>query len=157
MECCPELHYSWCTTYSLVSRVTMMRMGRRFMPPTQLLLHMKLYKTVVNSVPTWRRQRWWAEEKVDGKLCFFQAGLQLDQNEIGPHYKASLKEMKSPCSQGMRRVFHSSFLTEGKKGFIAMRMGKTQDPNSFHQGYNPHLSEHQDATSPSSQHTWGGS
>ena len=30
----------------------MMRMGRRFMPPTQLLLHMKLYRMVVNSVPT---------------------------------------------------------------------------------------------------------
>lgn len=29
-----------------------MRMGRRFMPPTQLLLHMKLYRMVVNSVPT---------------------------------------------------------------------------------------------------------
>lgn len=40
------------TTYSRVSRVMMMRMGLRFMPPTQLLLHMKLYKMVVNSVPT---------------------------------------------------------------------------------------------------------
>lgn len=30
----------------------MTRMGLRFMPPTQLLLHMKLYKMVVNSVPT---------------------------------------------------------------------------------------------------------
>lgn len=40
-------------TYSLVSRVTMMRIGRRFIPPTQLELHMKLYKMVVNSVPTW--------------------------------------------------------------------------------------------------------
>lgn len=34
----------------------MMRMGRRFMPPTQLLLHMKLYRMVVNSVPTCRRR-----------------------------------------------------------------------------------------------------
>lgn len=36
----------------------MTRMGLRFMPPTQLLLHMKLYRMVVNSVPTcpWRRQ-----------------------------------------------------------------------------------------------------
>lgn len=34
-----------------------MRMGRRFMPPTQLLLHMKLYKMVVNSVPTYRQGR----------------------------------------------------------------------------------------------------
>lgn len=39
-------------SYSLVSKVTMMRMGRRFIPPTQLELHMKLYKIVVNSVPT---------------------------------------------------------------------------------------------------------
>lgn len=39
-------------SYSLVSRVTMMRMGRRFIPPTQLELHMKLYSIVVNSVPT---------------------------------------------------------------------------------------------------------
>ena len=39
-------------THSRVSRVMMMRMGRRFMPPTQLLLHMKLYRMVVNSVPT---------------------------------------------------------------------------------------------------------
>lgn len=39
-------------SYSLVSRVTMMRMGRLFIPPTQLELHMKLYKIVVNSVPT---------------------------------------------------------------------------------------------------------
>lgn len=40
-------------TYSLVSKVMMMRMGLLFMPPTQLLLHMKLYRMVVNSVPTW--------------------------------------------------------------------------------------------------------
>lgn len=39
-------------SYSLVSRVTMMRIGRLFIPPTQLELHMKLYKIVVNSVPT---------------------------------------------------------------------------------------------------------
>lgn len=39
-------------TYSLVSKVMMMRMGLLFMPPTQLLLHMKLYRMVVNSVPT---------------------------------------------------------------------------------------------------------
>lgn len=38
--------------YSLVSKVTMMRMGRRFIPPTQLELHMKLYRIVVYSVPT---------------------------------------------------------------------------------------------------------
>lgn len=29
-------------THSLVSRVMMMRMGLLFMPPTQLLLHIKL-------------------------------------------------------------------------------------------------------------------
>lgn len=40
-------------THSRVSSVMMMRMGRRFMPPTQLLLHMKLYRMVVNSVPTY--------------------------------------------------------------------------------------------------------
>lgn len=40
------------TTHSLVSRVMMMRMGLLFIPPTQLLLHMKLYRMVVNSVPT---------------------------------------------------------------------------------------------------------
>lgn len=40
------------TAYSLVSRVTMMRIGRLFIPPTQLELHMKLYRMVVNSVPT---------------------------------------------------------------------------------------------------------
>lgn len=39
-------------SYSLVSSVTMMRIGRLFIPPTQLELHMKLYKIVVNSVPT---------------------------------------------------------------------------------------------------------
>lgn len=43
-------------SYSLVSRVTMMRIGRLFIPPTQLELHMKLYKIVVNSVPTWERK-----------------------------------------------------------------------------------------------------
>ena len=36
----------------------MMRMGRRFMPPTQLLLHMKLYRMVVNSVPTYTQEKW---------------------------------------------------------------------------------------------------
>lgn len=40
-------------THSRASSVMMMRMGRRFMPPTQLLLHMKLYRMVVNSVPTY--------------------------------------------------------------------------------------------------------
>ena len=53
---CPEFlqnDSSANATYSLVSRVTMIKIGRRFIPPTQLLLHMKLYKTVVNSVPTW--------------------------------------------------------------------------------------------------------
>lgn len=39
-------------TYSLVSRVTIMRIGRLFIPPTQLELHIKLYRIVVNSVPT---------------------------------------------------------------------------------------------------------
>lgn len=47
---CPQTH-------SRASRVMIMRMGRRFMPPTQLLLHMKLYKMVVNSVPTYGRGR----------------------------------------------------------------------------------------------------
>lgn len=49
-----------CVSYSLVSRVTMMRIGRLFIPPTQLELHIKLYSIVVNSVPTWERrgQRW---------------------------------------------------------------------------------------------------
>lgn len=45
--------------------------------------------------------------------------------------------MKSPCSQGIRKVFCSSFLTERKKGFIVMRTGKAQDLNPF-EGYNPH-------------------
>lgn len=44
-------------TYSLVSRVMMMRMGLLFMPPTQLLLHMKLYRMVVNSVPTYNTRK----------------------------------------------------------------------------------------------------
>lgn len=44
-------------THSLVSRVMMMRMGLLFMPPTQLLLHMKLYRMVVNSVPTCNRRK----------------------------------------------------------------------------------------------------
>lgn len=44
-------------TYSLVSKVTMIKIGRRFIPPTQLLLHMKLYRTVVNSVPTWAGEK----------------------------------------------------------------------------------------------------
>lgn len=44
-------------THSRVSSVMMMRMGRRFMPPTQLLLHMKLYRMVVNSVPTCTREQ----------------------------------------------------------------------------------------------------
>lgn len=39
-------------THSRVSKVMITRMGLRFMPPTQLLLHMKLYRMVVNSVPT---------------------------------------------------------------------------------------------------------
>lgn len=34
----------------------MMRMGLLFMPPTQLLLHIKLYRMVVNSVPTWKHK-----------------------------------------------------------------------------------------------------
>lgn len=38
--------------YSLVSKVMIMRIGLLFMPPTQLLLHIKLYRMVVNSVPT---------------------------------------------------------------------------------------------------------
>lgn len=46
-----------CKTYSLVSRVMMMRMGLLFMPPTQLLLHMKLYRMVVNSVPTYNTRK----------------------------------------------------------------------------------------------------
>lgn len=140
----PEGHLSskglhvWWTTYSLVSSVTMMRIGRRFIPPTQLLLHMKLYKTVVNSVPTWMRQRGWTEEAVDEKLCFFQAhhlyfhicaAIRLAWNR--PHHKASLKEIKNSCSQGIKRVFKSSFLTKRKKGFIMMRMGKAQGPDSF--------------------------
>lgn len=45
-----------CVSYSLVSRVTMMRIGRLFIPPTQLELHIKLYNIVVNSVPTWERK-----------------------------------------------------------------------------------------------------
>lgn len=36
----------------------MMRIGRLFIPPTQLELHMKLYKIVVNSVPTWGEWYW---------------------------------------------------------------------------------------------------
>lgn len=56
-------------TYSLVSKVMMMRMGLLFMPPTQLLLHMKLYRMVVNSVPTWnttqRIPKWyWCNDTV---------------------------------------------------------------------------------------------
>lgn len=35
----------------------MTRIGLRFMPPTQLLLHMKLYRMVVNSVPTCPQER----------------------------------------------------------------------------------------------------
>lgn len=59
--CCVHLNHRSCVsvfnwtmgvTYSLVSRVTMMRMGLLFMPPTQLELHIKLYRMVVNSVPT---------------------------------------------------------------------------------------------------------
>lgn len=45
--------------YSLVSKVTMMRIGRLFIPPTQLELHIKLYKIVVNSVPTWVTTQQW--------------------------------------------------------------------------------------------------
>ena len=45
--------------YSLVSKVTMMRIGRLFIPPTQLELHIKLYKIVVNSVPTWATTQQW--------------------------------------------------------------------------------------------------
>lgn len=70
--------------------------------------------------------------------CISQAGLQLDQHEILPHYKASLKEMKKPCSQEVRRVFHSLLLTERKKGSIVMRTGKAQGPHSFDQSHNPH-------------------
>lgn len=43
-------------THSRVSSVMMMRIGLRFIPPTQLLLHMKLYRMVVNSVPTLRKR-----------------------------------------------------------------------------------------------------
>lgn len=49
-------------THSLVSRVMMMRMGLLFIPPTQLLLHMKLYRMVVNSVPTCPEGRAGAEQ-----------------------------------------------------------------------------------------------
>lgn len=50
-------------THSRVSRV-MMRMGLEFMPPTQLLLHMKLYRMVVNSVPTCTQEarRLWCQQ-----------------------------------------------------------------------------------------------
>lgn len=47
-----EIYFIQNSLYSLVSKVTMMRIGRLFIPPTQLELHMKLYKMVVNSVPT---------------------------------------------------------------------------------------------------------
>lgn len=63
-----------CETYSLVSRVMMIRMGLLFMPPTQLLLHMKLYRMVVNSVPTYNareRQHGVSNSKSppDGSVC----------------------------------------------------------------------------------------
>lgn len=130
--------HSGYVTYSLVSSVTMMRIGRRFIPPTQLLLHMKLYKTVVNSVPTWMRQKGWAEGMADGELCFLQALLLYFHSCASsrlawsrPHHKAFSKEFKNSCSQEMKRVFKSSSLMKRKKGFIVMRMGKAQDPESF--------------------------
>jgi len=39
------------STYSGVSRVRMVRIGLRFMPPMQELLHMKLNRIVVISEP----------------------------------------------------------------------------------------------------------
>lgn len=44
------------TTHSCVSRVIMLRMGLRFMPPIQLLLHMKFNKTVDPSEPSCRQR-----------------------------------------------------------------------------------------------------
>ncbi len=43
------------TTHSWVSRLMIVRMGRRFIPPMQLLLHIKLYNTVVNSAPSCKK------------------------------------------------------------------------------------------------------
>lgn len=56
-------------TYSLVSKVMIIRMGLLFIPPTQLLLHMKLYRMVVNSVPTWNTKQW--SPPINGLLICF--------------------------------------------------------------------------------------
>lgn len=66
--CCRTFYEKVCMkkvmvfTHSRVSSVMMMRMGLRFIPPTQLLLHMKLYRMVVNSVPT-LTNRWRERER----------------------------------------------------------------------------------------------
>ena len=57
------------------------------------------------------------------------AAIRLAWNR--PQHKASLQEMKNSCSTGIKRVFKSSTLTKRKTGFLVMRMGKAQDPDSF--------------------------
>lgn len=61
------IHLLWIkTTYSGVSRVRMVRMGRRFMPPMQELLHMKLRRIVVLSEPSWNTK--WQNKTMLNKL-----------------------------------------------------------------------------------------
>ena len=46
----------------------MMRIGRLFIPPTQLELHMKLYRIVVNSVPTCERRATLSVSDITGQI-----------------------------------------------------------------------------------------
>lgn len=62
-----------------------MRMGRRFMPPTQLLLHMKLYRMVVNSVPTYTREAGrglWGQHAGSNSLMWRLLGLKASLPHI---------------------------------------------------------------------------
>lgn len=63
-------------TYSGVSRVRMVRIGLRFIPPMQELLHMKLSRIVVISEPNWNRK------SINIKMYCWLTQLQLKGNMI---------------------------------------------------------------------------
>lgn len=68
-------------THSCVSSVIMVSIGRRFMPPMQLLLHIKFSKTVVPSEPSCREkeeQKWWYWEQ----MFYLCAGYKISLHEL---------------------------------------------------------------------------
>lgn len=77
-------------TYSGVSRVRMVRIGLRFIPPMQELLHMKLSRIVVISEPNWNRK------SINIKMYYWLTQLQLKGNMI--HIQEKKKKKKLFCA-----------------------------------------------------------